>query len=76
MNQSHAFDRSQLDVQQIADDYLDWTTTATVPRQVDGLTVNKELRRHGVDVAEPSPEGLVARKDTFVDAAQLCAVMA
>jgi hypothetical protein len=69
MNQSHAFER-------IADDYLDWTITATVPWQVDGLTVNKEIRLHRVDVEELSPERLVARKDTFVDAAQLRAVMA
>lgn len=76
MNQSHAFERSQLDVQQIADDDLDGTMTATVPRRVDGVTVNEEIQLHGVDVVELSPEGLVARKDTFVDAAQLRAVMA
>ena len=63
MNQSHVFERSQLDVQQ-------------VPRQVDGLTVNKQIQLHGVDVVERSPEALVARKDAFVDAAQLRAVMA
>jgi len=54
---------------------LDWTMTATVTRQVDGRAVDKEIRVHCVDVVELSPEGLVARKDTFVDAAQLRAVM-
>jgi uncharacterized protein (TIGR02246 family) len=142
MNQPHAFERSELNIQQISDDYfagwrardpsriialhtadtsfelhagtpvvngrqeveasfarffqqwpefgfiahrvilghrhwiLDWTMTATVSRQVDGRTVNKAVRLHCVDVVELSPEGLVARKDTFVDAAQLRAVMA
>ena len=55
---------------------LDWTMTATVPRHVDGRTVDKEIRLHCLDVVELSPEGLVARKDTFVDAAQLRAAMA
>jgi hypothetical protein len=55
---------------------LDWTMTATVPRQIDGRAIDEEIRLHCVDVVELSAEGLVARKDTFVDAAQLRAVMA
>jgi hypothetical protein len=43
---------------------LDWTATYDGP---DG----KQRAFDCVDVVEVSPDGLVARKDTFVDAAQL-----
>jgi ketosteroid isomerase-like protein len=55
---------------------LDYTMTATAQRHIDGRTVDREIRVHCLDVVELSPEGLVARKDTFVDAAQLRAAMA
>jgi hypothetical protein len=54
---------------------LDWTMTATLPRQVDGRTVGRDIHIHCLDLVELSPDGLVARKDTFVDAAQLRAAL-
>jgi ketosteroid isomerase-like protein len=46
---------------------LDWTLTA----RVDG----RDIRFDALDVVNVSPDGLVARKDTFVDNAQMRAAL-
>jgi ketosteroid isomerase-like protein len=54
---------------------LDWTLIATLKRKQDGK-LEKPVRLHCLDVVTVSPEGLVDRKDTFVDVAQANALLA
>jgi uncharacterized protein (TIGR02246 family) len=55
---------------------LDWTMVATLKREQDGKEVDRPVRLHCLDVVTVSPEGLVDRKDTFVDVAQVNALLA
>jgi len=55
---------------------LEFTLTATMSHEVDGQQVRKEISVDCVDVVVLSDEGLVASKDTYMDAGQLAAAMA
>jgi ketosteroid isomerase-like protein len=50
---------------------LDWDLLATLKGEQDGSEVDKPVRLHCLDVVTIDEEGLVSRKDTFVDVAQV-----
>jgi uncharacterized protein (TIGR02246 family) len=50
---------------------LDWDLMATLKVEQDGSEVDKPVRLHCLDVVTIDEEGLVSRKDTFVDVAQV-----
>jgi len=54
---------------------LDWTMRSTITRNVDRRAVTTDIQIGCLDLVVLSPEGLVARKDTFVDVAHLRAAM-
>jgi ketosteroid isomerase-like protein len=55
---------------------LDWDLLATLKVEQDGREVDKPVRLHCLDVVAIDEEGLVSRKDTFVDVAQVNALLA
>jgi ketosteroid isomerase-like protein len=55
---------------------LDWDLLATLKVDRDGKQVDKPVRLHCVDVVTIDEDGLVSRKDTFVDVAQANALLA
>ena len=55
---------------------LDWDLLATLEVERNGERADKPVRLHCLDVVTVDPEGLVSRKDTFVDVAQVNALMA
>jgi hypothetical protein len=55
---------------------LDWDLLATLEVELDGRQVDKPARLHCLDVVTIDEEGLVSRKDTFVDVAQVNALLA
>ena len=50
---------------------LEWTMHATIKRELDGKPTDKDISVDCVDVVVLSEDGLVARKDAYMDAAQL-----
>jgi ketosteroid isomerase-like protein len=55
---------------------LDWDLLATLKVEQAGRAVDKAVRLHCLDVVTVSDDGLVERKDTFVDVAQVNALFA
>src|SRR4051812_10958309 len=55
---------------------LDWDLLATLRVERDGETVERPVRLHCLDVVTVDDDGLVAEKDTFVDVAQVNALVA
>jgi hypothetical protein len=55
---------------------LDWSLHASIVMPRDGVDVDRDIEVDCVDVVVLSEDGLVARKDTYMDAAQLSAAMA
>jgi SnoaL-like domain len=53
---------------------LDWDLLATLKTEQDGSGADKPVRLHCLDVVTVSEQGLVERKDTFVDVAQVNAL--
>jgi uncharacterized protein (TIGR02246 family) len=55
---------------------LDWDLLATLKVEHDGSQADKPVRLHCLDVVTIDEEGLVSRKDTFVDVAQVNSLLA
>jgi uncharacterized protein (TIGR02246 family) len=55
---------------------LDWDLLATLKLEREGREVDNPVRLHCLDVVTIDEEGLVSRKDTFVDVAQVNALLA
>jgi ketosteroid isomerase-like protein len=55
---------------------LDWDLLSTLKVEHDGSQVDKPVRLHCLDVVTVDEEGLVSRKDTFVDVAQVNSLLA
>jgi ketosteroid isomerase-like protein len=55
---------------------LDWDLLATLKVEQDGSQMDKPVRLHCLDVVTIDEEGLVSRKDTFVDVAQVNSLLA
>jgi ketosteroid isomerase-like protein len=55
---------------------LDWDLLATLQVEQDDHEVDKPVRRHCLDVATVDSQGLVSRKDTFVDVSQVNSLLA
>jgi ketosteroid isomerase-like protein len=55
---------------------LDWDLLATLEVEQDGRRVDKPVRLQCLDVVTIDEEGLVSRKDTFVDVAQVNSLLA
>jgi uncharacterized protein (TIGR02246 family) len=55
---------------------LDWDLLATLKVEQNGQQMAKPVRLHCLDVVTIDEEGLISRKDTFVDVAEVNALLA